>query len=123
MRTKSEVVEHDDGTFEVLPPEVEVRGDVDERIVEAVNAALADAPNAAIDPVLIERDADEFGLVRFVANYQEQPVHEDGELLGWVAPYRAREDVDAGLYEYLPDGIAFESESTHVAIIYSEAGR
>lgn len=123
-RTEAELIENDDGTFEVLPPQVEVNGSIDEQIIEAVTAALADEPNALIEPVLVECDDEEFGLARFIANYQEQPATGDnGELLGWRAPYRSREDIDAALREHLPEDVGFEAKNNHTTVLFSEGGR
>lgn len=117
----------DDG--ELLPPTVRVEEfDVPAAVVEAVEAAISEEPNAADAPVLM--DPERFNVADHAvavlgARYNELPVSTgDGpEDFGWQAPYQAREDFDAALTDALPDGLTFEAKNSHQTTIYREGGR
>lgn len=99
---------------EVLPPTVRVEGDVPAAIVQAVEAAVEAEPNACDSPKLwspdaAPRDATNAQAV-LTARFNETPATgDDGELLGWRAPYQAREDIDAVLRDALPDDLNAEA--------------
>lgn len=108
-RREAQIIETDDG-MELRPPVAEVEGDVPSDIVEAVNSALEQAPNACIDPRVVEDDLGGYQEAILSANYQEQPVtDDDGGLVGWVAPYRAREDITEALMDELPEDVSIEA--------------
>jgi len=105
-RIRAETVETDDG-YEVLPPELGAATEsVPTELVEAVEAALDDAPNTLVEPRVRpagESDSEHY-VAKLFATYQELPALDDsGDLRGWKAPYQAREKFDAALREHLPD--------------------
>lgn len=106
---------------QLRPPVVDVRDpEAPDAIVEAVNAALADAPNTVVDPVLVEPTENTEPTIVFAASFQELPHTEDGELQGWLPPYRAREQFETALAEHLPEGYSYELDTEHHISIYEE---
>ncbi|AGC65574.1 putative capsid protein VP18 [Haloarcula hispanica virus PH1] len=117
-RIRAEAVETEDG-FEVLPPEVAAEDRVPDAVVEAVEAAVADEPNTLVEPRIQGHGPETHGVASLYATYQEQPaIGDDGDLLGWKAPYQAREDFDAALREHLPDGYAIEAVNNGQTAFY-----
>lgn len=108
--------------FELLPPEVDVRGDVPDDVRQAVEAAIDEEPNALDNPVL--HAADDHRVAYLTASYNERPaMTEAGEVGGWLPPYRSSEDFHDALREALPDGVEQEIGNDHRTDFYSEAGR
>lgn len=107
----------------VLPPEVEIRGGPFVAVLDAVRAALDAEPNSLDEPVLTEGGDREHHVARLTARYNEIPHTADGELVGWLPPYRAREEFDAALREALPDDVAFEAQNSHTTVFYEEVSR
>ena len=57
---------------------------------------------------------------RFWFNYPEIPYVENGELVGWKAPYQTREKVESELRKKLPSGYSFERENSYVTVIFRD---
>lgn len=103
--------EIDDDTLEVLPPEARLDGDVPQAVEDAVGAALAEEPNAVDAPIL--RDGSGRQVAVLDVRFNELPATgPDGDLEGWMAPYRARERFLAALRPHL-DGLEVEVERDH----------
>lgn len=125
VRTEAKI--SDDG-LEVLPPEVQVRGEVPEAVIEALESAVGEEPNAVDEPILWERGSleridheAEHVVAQFTATFNELPeTGENGELLGWNPRYIARERLGAVLREALGDGLAYEEHDGRTFTIYSE---
>ena len=110
----------DDG---VLPPEILVTGSVPTDLTEATEAAIDEHPNALDDPRLTAADqhsqAKPHHVALFTARYNELPVTgDDGELLDWLAPYRAREHITEALIEHCPEHITFEAKNESTLVFY-----
>lgn len=97
---------------ELLPPEVEIQGEVPEGLRQAVEYAVSEEPNAVDHPVLREAKGSGHAVAYLNANFNELPVSDDGELKGWLPPYRAREKILEALHERLAeDEISVEVEN------------
>lgn len=121
-RKTAEIVDVD-GEMVLLPPEPKVIGDVGGELIRAVVAALDDEPNALDVPLVREIENGERMLAHVTGRFNETPVNgDDGEVLGWRAPYQAREDFTDALREHLPDGVSFEAKNDHTLILYQEVG-
>lgn len=57
---------------------------------------------------------------RFWFNYPEIPHVENGDLKGWLPPYRCREKVESELRTKLPSGYSFEQENNYVTVIFRD---
>lgn len=114
VRAKAEVVETEDGEYEVLPPTVRTSDDPPEDVVEAVREAVEAEPNTVTDPLVRGADDDRLEAA-LVASFNELPA---GDGQGWLPPYRAREDLREALQEELPDDVELEERNGHTIDLY-----
>jgi hypothetical protein len=112
-----------DDEYNVRPPQVYVLADegAHKEAIQAVARVIAENPNASNGPAVMGRDDGEFGELMFTYRPNELPaVGENGELKGWLAPYRAEEDLRDGLREHLPAGWSFEAERQGRMVLFKE---
>ena len=120
LRTSAEIDDSADDPedWTVLPPEVDTEGDVDDDLLEAVEAAVDDEPNTLDAPRLRTPESvgreDGHAVAFLVCRFNEIPTS-DGQ---WLPPYRAREDFRAALREHLPDGYQFEDVNNGLTGFY-----
>lgn len=111
------------------PAELLVMGDPHTDLIEAVVAALEDAPSLVANPVLkgseqASRCESDRQLAYVAARMEEQPVTgDDGEIKGWKPKYQACEDWVETLNEQLPDGVFCEEYSNHNLVLALDVGR
>lgn len=95
--------------WRVLPPEVRVEGNVPTQIIDAVETAVLDHPNACDcpalwSPVKAPRDVGDHCTAVFTARYNEMPeTGEGGELIGWRPPYQSCEKITESINRELDD--------------------
>lgn len=87
------------GDWNVLPPEVRVEGDVPQSLIDVVEAAVDEHPNACDAPALwspeeAPRDVSEHCVAVLTARYNEVPATDgNGEVVGWKPPYQSEEKI------------------------------
>lgn len=114
----------DEETGEVHPPEVRVEGDVFQYVIDAVEAAVDEHPNACDAPTLwspeeAPRDVSEHCEAVMTARYNEMPVvADDGSLDGWLPPYRARENIYEAIQSELDGRLHLEAIDRRVGGFY-----
>lgn len=105
----------DPADWTVQPPQLRVEGDVHEGIIDAVVAAINDHPNAVDAPALwspeeAPRDVGDHCVAVLTARPNELPAtNENGEPVGWLPPYRARERISAVVVDTLGSELNFEA--------------
>jgi hypothetical protein len=116
-RTSAEI---SDDLSTIRPPEVAVAGEPPADVVQAVEAAVEDEPNA-LDRPDVHEESDGACAATLRCRFNEIPqIGSDGAVEAWLAPYRSRQKVLAALCDHLPDDFAVEVERDHRLGFYGD---
>lgn len=109
-------------TIECAGPTATYTTTVSEDVQDAISAALDAEPNVCTEvSVFASADAYDHEVARLTANWQELPALENGELAGWLPPYRALERFEDAIRDELPDGVEFERQNQHTITFFEVA--